>query len=160
MGRPGRPPVPTERKRALGNPGKRPLPEPLVVLSGAIEPPEPLRPLLAPGLAFWERLWRSGRAWVSPDIDVELVQMLCEAIDERLIVRQIVLVEGDDKSRRALRELDRQITDSLSLLGFTPTDRARLGLAEVKTQTRIEELRARQAQRAVASKVADSRNSG
>ena len=32
------------------------------------------------------------------------------------------------------------IISNLSLLGFTPTDRSRLGVAEVKRETKIEEL--------------------
>jgi hypothetical protein len=46
-----------------------------------------------------------------------------------------------------LRELDRTIVSNLSLLGFSPTDRMRLGIAEVKKQSRLEELMARKAAR-------------
>jgi hypothetical protein len=35
----------------------------------------------------------------------------------------------------------------MALLGFTPTDRTRLGLAEVKTASKLEELMARKEQR-------------
>jgi hypothetical protein len=46
-----------------------------------------------------------------------------------------------------LRELEKNITNSLSLLGFTPTDRSRLGVAEVKAKSKLEELRAKRDQR-------------
>jgi hypothetical protein len=48
--------------------------------------------------------------------------------------------------RKALRDLDRQLVANLSLLGFTPTDRSRLGVAEVKRQSKLEELRSRASQ--------------
>jgi len=66
--------------------------------------------------------------------------MTCEMVDERLLLRDAVLLENDSSMRRGLRELDRQIISNLSLLGFTPSDRSRLGVAEVKKQTKIEEL--------------------
>jgi hypothetical protein len=48
--------------------------------------------------------------------------------------------------RKALRELDRQLVANLSLLGFTPTDRTRLGVAEVKRQSKLAEFKARAGQ--------------
>jgi len=36
---------------------------------------------------------------------------------------------------------------NLSLLGFTPSDRSRLGVAEVKTESKLEELMRRKAER-------------
>jgi hypothetical protein len=47
------------------------------------------------------------------------------------------------------------ITSNLSLLGFTPTDRTRLGIAEVKVASKLEELMKRKAER-VASSMANS----
>jgi len=69
--------------------------------------------------------------------------MLCESVDERadLVVRVREL--GDNSDRRALRALNSEISSALSLLGFTPTDRTRLGLAEVKRESRLEELQRR-----------------
>jgi phage terminase small subunit len=43
-----------------------------------------------------------------------------------------------------LRDLDKQIIGLLSNLGFDPAARARLGLAEVKTKTKLEALREKQ----------------
>jgi hypothetical protein len=45
--------------------------------------------------------------------------------------------------RSALRELDKAIARNLSLMGFTPTDRMKLGVAEVKTRSKLEELMAK-----------------
>jgi hypothetical protein len=73
--------------------------------------------------------------------------MVCEQMDERAKLRTQVWNEGKNDERKALRMLERAIVDNLSLLGFTPTDRSRLGVAEVKKQTKLEELMARKAQR-------------
>jgi hypothetical protein len=50
--------------------------------------------------------------------------------------------DNDNKERRGLRELDRQIVSNLSLLGFSPADRSRLGVAEVKAQSKLEKIMA------------------
>ena len=150
MGRiPGAIPKPTERKRAVGNPGRRPLPEPVVALPPAETTPDPLRPLGPTGTALWDRTWDAGAAaWISDKTDIELLMNVCEALDERQTLRRLVLEHGDDKERKALRTLDAQIIDSLSLLGLTPADRARLGIAEVMAQSTLERLkRARDASR-------------
>lgn len=145
MAQMGRPPVPTERKRALGNPGKRKLPSQneIEIIPAAEEKPEPPRPLLKYGQELWDRVWNAGTPWLSPNTDIEVLTMTCEMIDERWNLRVKVMQSEDAKLRRGLRELDRQIVANLSLLGFTPSDRSRLGLAEVKTKSKFEELLAR-----------------
>ena len=138
----GRPAKPAEQKRLTGNPGKRALPDEqaVILLQQITEVPEPPRPLLKYGQALWDRVWAMGLTWVSDTTDVEILAMTCEMVDERLLLRDAVLLENDSSMRRGLRELDRQIISNLSLLGFTPSDRSRLGVAEVKKQTKIEEL--------------------
>lgn len=141
----GRPAKPVEQKRALGNPGKRALPdESTVQLIPAVESiPEPSRPLLKYGRELWDRIWNMGATWVSSNSDYELLLMTCELVDERWNLRIQVMQAGDPKQRRGLRELDRQIVANLSLLGFTPSDRSRLGVAEVKARSKLEELMSR-----------------
>lgn len=141
----GRPPKPIEQKRMLGNPGKRPLPDQsaIQILPGIREVPEPSRPLLTYGMGLWERVWSVGASWISPDTDMELLLMTCEMVDERWNLRVQVMKTDDPRMRRGLRELDRQIVSNLSLLGFTPADRSRLGVAEVKARSKLEELLAR-----------------
>jgi hypothetical protein len=144
MAQVGRPPKPTEQKRLLGNPGKRALPnqENLILLPAITEIPEPTRELSNDGMALWDRVWSSGSHWISPTFDIEILQLTCEMLDERTDLRRKVAIEGDPKDRRGLRELDKQIISNLSLLGFTPADRSRLGVAEVRAQTKLEKLRA------------------
>jgi len=141
----GRPSKPIEQKRALGNPGKRALPKAgeVVVLEQTGGIPEPPRPLLKYGQELWDRVWSMGATWVSQKSDLELLVMTCEMIDERWNLRVKVMQSDDAAMRRGLRELDRQIVSNLSLLGFTPSDRARLGVAEVKVRSKLEELMAK-----------------
>jgi len=144
----GRPPKPIEQKRLTGNPGKRTLPDQkeLVLLPSAYDIPEPSRKLFPPGLELWERVWGMGQTWISPTTDVDLLLMTCELLDERSQLRAQVINNNRPDERKALRDLDRQLVANLSLLGFTPTDRSRLGVAEVKRQSKLEELRSRASQ--------------
>lgn len=145
----GRPTKPVEQKRLLGNPGKRALPNEssVMLIPQALETPEPSRPLLKYGRELWNRVWESGVGWISPNTDLEILLMTCELVDERWNLRIRVMTDNDPKDRRGLREIDRQIVSNLGLMGFTPSDRSRLGVAEVKKQTKLEELLARKSQR-------------
>lgn len=145
MAKAGRPPKPIELKRRLGNPGKRALPSSSDIqqLEPASVAPEPPRPLLQPGTELWERIWGIGATWISPESDLEVLLMTCELVDERWNLRIKVMQKDDSRMRRALRELDRQIVSNLSLLGLTPSDRSRLGVAEVKARSKLEELMTR-----------------
>ena len=141
--------MPTEVKRLTGNPGKRALPSEstIMLIPQAVEAPEPARPLLKYGKELWDRVWESGIAWISPNSDIEILLMTCEMVDERWNLRVRVMTDNNPKDRRGLRELEKSIYSNLSLLGFTPTDRTRLGVAEVKKLSRLEELMQKKAQR-------------
>jgi hypothetical protein len=141
----GRPAKPTEIKRKLGNPGRRPLPDTSVVqyLEPIVSVPEPARPLMKYGKEFWDKVWGSGLTWISANTDAELLLMTCELVDERWNLRVRVMQSNDWRERRALRELDDRIIRNLSLLGFTPADRSKLGVAEVKAISKMEQLKRR-----------------
>ena len=145
----GRPPKPVEQKRALGNPGRRPLPDAahVIELEPAKEIPEPSRDLYDQGRELWDRVWTMGSTWISPRTDYELLLVTCEMVDEREILRAKVLATGDARERRGLRMLEQSLVSNLSLLGLTPTDRSRLGVAEVKARSKLEELMARRNER-------------
>lgn len=148
----GRRPKPVEQKLRLGNVGKRKLPDraSIVALPNlVVDVPEPHRTLGTHGRALWDRVWSSGAAWLRPALDGDLVLMACEMTDERQQLRAIVFTQqGAWRERRALREIDRQITSMLSQIGFSPTDRATLGIGEHKQhefndiRRRIEQKRA------------------
>lgn len=123
------------------------MPNNTIVLARANTIPEPRRPLLKYGQELWDMVWSLGANWISPQTDSELLLMTCEMVDERWNLRIKVMQTDDPKLRRGLRELDRQLVSNLSLLGFSPTDRSRLGVAEVKAASKLEELLAKKAQR-------------
>lgn len=138
----GRPPVPIEVKRKTGNPGKRKLPDPMEVelLPQAESIPEPSRPLLKPGRRLWDDVWEAGIQWISPTTDLEILLMTCELVDERWNLRIKVMSTDNMQMARRLDSLTNQITRNLSLLGFTPSDRTRLGVAEVRKASKIQEI--------------------
>lgn len=132
----GRKPRPAEQTIRLGNPGKRKLPvvQPILVTTQANSPPKPHRFLihgndgsLGPGERLWNDIWTSGASWLRYETDGEMVQMVCEQTDERAMLRMRLLNGGDWRDRAQLRSLEKLIAQNLGSLGFTPTDRARLG---------------------------------
>jgi hypothetical protein len=141
----GRPSKPIEVKRKLGNPGQRRLPDQsqIQMFEPVVSVPEPYRPLLKYGREFWDKVWLNGLQWISVNTDSELLLMTCELIDERWNLRVRVMQSNDWRERRALRELDSRIISNLSLMGFTPADRSKLGVAEVKAISKMEALKRR-----------------
>ena len=139
------PPKPNELKRKLGNPGQRKLPKisDVVLLPMAETIPDSPRPLLVEGQRQWDQIWLGGRSWISPSSDLDHVLLLCETVDERSQLREVVMSgAGDWRDRVALRNLDHQIQSLLSELGFNPVARTRMGVAEVTARSKLEQLRA------------------
>jgi hypothetical protein len=146
MANPGKP---AEVKRKLGAKGyKGDVPVDVVLLPAVSAVPEPLKSLGESGLSLWDRTWVRGYSWISANTDIQLLQMTCEQLDERDVLREYVLANVEAwHERSALRELEKSIRSNLSLLGFTPTDRMKLGVAEIKAETKMEQLKRRQEQR-------------
>ncbi len=132
---------PVELKRRQGNPGHERLPKPVAYLDPAGQP-EPVRPLDVEGTALWRRIWASGAVWLART-DVDVVQLLCETVDERQQVRAFLADDPDRMLRVQLRQLDEQVGRLLAAVGFTPSDRTRLGVAEVRPMSKLDELRAK-----------------
>lgn len=162
-GRPnGRPPKPTEVKRALGNPGKRPLPNPPgpgegLPTSGDVPSPPALG---IDGMRLWTQVWTAGKSWLSPAADSHVVTLLCQAFDEAEEIRRALTIGEVPRFYKLpngsyvthplvaqLKELRTQSTAWLSALGFSPSDRARLGLGEVRQADALDELEARRVAR-------------
>ena len=163
-GRPaGRPAKPIEAHRLAGNPSKKQLPaaplpgEGLTGIEGVPTPPE----LNDAGLELWNRVWTAGRSWLSPDVDFQLIRMLCEAQDEHEDIR-LKIASGEIERFYTtangqmvthplvtqLGNLRAQMTAWLAAIGFSPSDRSRLGLAEVRVRDELDELQRRRAERA------------
>jgi hypothetical protein len=142
----GRKAKPIEQKQRLGNLGKRKLPQRNadVVHLPVREIPEPHRPLATNfGRRMWDAVWTAGAGWLKPNMDAEIVLMACEAIDERVALRnQVMLNSANWRERRGLRELDKQIASLLGQIGFAPADRAALGVTDGK-QHEFHEIRQR-----------------
>ncbi len=119
-----------------------------------LEAPEHLQPA---GRRVWEMCRQQAGAWIGAT-DVENVRLLCEGMDRRAEFIARLANDGyvlfTDKGYAyqhpvvgMLNTLEAQITKWLSLLGLTPSDRGRLGVAEVKAQTALERIRAERARR-------------
>lgn len=139
----GNPAKPVERHRRLGNPSKLKLPEPIIIAEPVTQTPEPLRVLGEKGLETWNRIWQSGAYWINGTTDIQIIQILCESEDERLNLRFHALQNKDWRDRVALRSIDTFILSIYTLLGFTPADRSKLGFGEVRSQSVVDELKAR-----------------
>ena len=98
-----------------------------------------------------------------------LVVRLCERIEEIDELREWL---SEDVARRwyktdsgqikphpavtQIKDADVQITAWLSMLGFSPSDRARLGLAEIRVANELDEYRQRKARVVDAEVVSDN----
>jgi hypothetical protein len=142
------PPKPIEQKRLLGNPGKRAMPageSTITLYSGSREP---LAPLGEAGQALWDSVFSEGQLWISPRTDVAWLQVVCELLDRREVLKLEWLADPTNRPvNMSLLETEKMIQSGLGLLGFTPTDRSRLGVAEVKAKSKLEELMERRANR-------------
>lgn len=137
------PAVPVEKKRQLGNPGKRAMPgdDAIVLHQGRVDAPEDLGKA---GQALWSRVFDEGEIWVSPRLDVTLLERVCRALDRAVVLDELFMADPTDrKTVMSINETDKVIMSGLGVLGFTPADRAKLGLAEIKRQSKFEELMAK-----------------
>lgn len=152
----GRPPKPTERIRATARDAThkadgRPLPAVRETIVKTVDvPPEPAG-LAARGSKEWVSIWTAGSSWLAPDQDVYWVEMICRAYDDIEVFRAQIsdmglTVKGSMGQVVAnpliieVRRAESQIMKALSTLGFSPTDRARLGLAEIKRVNALQEM--------------------
>lgn len=126
----GRPPKPIEQKRRTGNPGGRPLPSSLAV----VPPIESESWELTPADAL-ERVLHSGVSWIA-ETDSPTVALLREAME----LHDRAKFGGTIRDVIACQE---HIGKLLAQLGFDPTARARLGLAEVRALSKLETLKAK-----------------
>jgi len=149
--------VPIERKRRLGNPGHRPLPSQLETISLPAGTVPPLRPLGPAGLKLWSDVFSAGETWISPQSDTQLLQMACEQLDRRASLLALLGEVGFNRSdHMTVLDLEKQIASNLGTLGLTPTDRSRLGVAEIHKSSKLEEMLEKRARRDVKSSPAKS----
>ena len=113
--------------------------------------PEPPGGLGELGKSVWNQVLTEAGSWVSYKLDTYLLGILCDQIEERATLRELVDDSPDvPRLRIGLRELDKAIVSNLSTLGLTPTDRARLGFVQVKSESKLDELIRRKQERSLA----------
>ena len=149
MARTGRPPKPAEVKRATGNPGKRPIPKlaEVTVLPMAPRTPPPPDGLGDDGVKLWNSAWGHAITWLSPDSDWHAITLAAQLADDLAAARSRYRVTTDPADGRILVNLSKAYADALSALGFDPTSRSRLGVAEVRKASALDELLARRSER-------------
>lgn len=137
MGRAGRPATPTEvkKRRGTARPDRVPNLGNLAAVPAVMPEPVDLDPVSA-----LDYVLNAGQIWLA-QTDTLALSMLREAIEERAGLRAVVIATQSSDARKALRELDKQILSQMGTLGFDPSGRSRLGLAEVKSATKLEQLR-------------------
>lgn len=107
------------------------------------------RGLQTRGRREWIKIWDAG-PWLNPDHDYAWVEQIARAYDDMAIFRRQVEKDGLVVKGYAgqvvahpllaeIRKCEETIRKCLSILGYSPTDRARLGLAEVKKETALQE---------------------
>lgn len=146
MARTGRPPKPTEQKRRTGT--LRPDRLPKAVGLAVVPAIEPAEHELSVAEAM-DRVLSRGVVWLAAT-DTPTVCLLRDTLDLYAELRE------DPKSRTAdVLAANKRVSELLTQLGFDPTARSRLGLAEVKAASKLEEIRRRRDQPISAAAVAD-----
>ncbi len=106
-------------------------------------------------MALWATVTEFAGHWLAPS-DMPALLMLAEGFDRRAEWQARLEQESEvlytDKGYAyanprvgMLATLEKQLTSWMSLLGLTPTDRSRLGLAEVKAVDKIDQILNRRA---------------
>lgn len=165
-GRPaGRPAKPVELHRLAGNPSNKSLPEAPLPGEGLLGVGTiPTAPDLGEaGVSLWYHTWEAGRQWLSPESDQTIITLLCTAQDEAEDIR--LKIQSGEVERfyttangqmvthplvTQLSNLRNQMTGWLAALGFSPADRSRLGLAEVRVRDELDDLQRRRLERGTA----------
>jgi len=149
--------VPLEQKRALGNPGHQKLPDVQATHDVArieAKPPRHLR--LGPeGKRLWAHV--ADLPWVATS-DAAALAEVCKDADLALALRADIAEHGvayevrgrvmPNPSLGRLENVAKRLTQGMSLFGLSPADRTRLGIAEVKAKSKLEELAERREARA------------
>ena len=154
-----REPVEKKRRRGAelrGHLPAVPVPEFALATVGLSDLPKAPDTLSDYGSAYWSMFWNAGRRHLSEAHDSALIERLCLAFEQ---LARIEAWLGTDVTRwfyetangqlvthpliKQKTELNAQVTAWLSLLGFTPSDRARLGLAEIRVANELDQFRRR-----------------
>ena len=145
----GRPPKPVEQKRKNGNPGQRKLPDLKNVIALPQIKNQPPIHLSESGKKIWLEI-RELAPWVATT-DGKLLVELCVKMDRKYALQAKLnaseFVLYTDKGYAysnplfgMLNTVENDIIKILSLLGLTPIDQSKLGVAEVTTKGKLAQL--------------------
>ena len=141
MPRTGRPPKPVELKRRLGNPGKRPLPAPVVSIAPIVSTASV--PAFASGDEMLQHVLDAGAStWIGPT-DAAMASLARRLWDDAALAQARWAASGDPEAFRAYRDTTKELIACLSALGLDPASRGRLGVAAVKAQNALESMMVR-----------------
>jgi hypothetical protein len=143
----GRPPKPIEHHRRVGRGGTkkadgRPLPVSgeIVALPQANGVPDIPDGVEQAGAELWRQIWQQGLTWISPQSDMAAAIEACRVADDLAVARRRYRATSDPKDAQALAQMGKRFDEALSVLGFNPTARSRLGVAEVKRVSALDKL--------------------
>ena len=150
----GRPPKPYEQVRATARNSThkadgRELAIPEYSITKRVDAPKMPVGLKRRGKLEWNKIWAVG-PWLNPEQDYPWVEMIARAYDDIDIFRKQIeqdglIVKGYAGQTVAhpliaeVRKCEDTIRRCLSILGYSPTDRIRMGLAEVKRQSALQD---------------------
>ena len=143
----GRPPKPAEVKRATGrtpgtDSGGRKLAELSVIttLPMASNIPDVPAGLGDAGRELWNNAWSNAITWLSPDSDFRAIEHAANVADDLAAARAKYRATLEAADGRVLVALNKSYADALAALGFDPVSRSRLGVAEVKRVSALDQL--------------------
>lgn len=93
------------------------------------------------GIAAWNYIWQAGAVWISPQSDAGAVTRLCELADFAATMKAKFYETGDLKYSREYLQATEKEVQLMRDLGLTPAARSRLGVAEVKSASKLNQLR-------------------
>jgi P27 family predicted phage terminase small subunit len=109
------------------------------------------------GRTEWVKVWTAG-FWLKEDQDYHWVEQIVRAYDDIVAYREkidevgliVTGYNGQDAANPLIAEIrkcEATIRACLSVLGFSPTDRAKLGIMESKARNALEDYLAKQSER-------------
>lgn len=146
---PGPQPKPNEVKRLLGNPGRRKLPDQGKVIVLPQIQGEPPAHLSKVQKAKWSEL-RKLAPWIAVTDEHLLTSLVEKMTRQKELAKEMkksAFVLYTDKGYAyanplfgMLSTIETEIFKLLCQLGLTPVDRSKMGVAEVKARTKLEEI--------------------
>ncbi|MCC7105963.1 MAG: phage terminase small subunit P27 family [Chloroflexi bacterium] len=147
----GRPRKPDALKSKLGTLQPCRARTPLAVMPSTGGIPRAPRGLKTEGRRAWRVFWQLGEPWLSPRTDAKLIERLCRAYDEEAeltaaLAKTSPVLKTEQGAVVAnplvgqLRKLQELILRMEGLCGFTPSDRSRLGMAEVQRVSKLDQI--------------------